>query len=273
MAGRKKKGEAEHENNERWLVTYADLITLLMVFFIIMYAMSTADKGKFEAMASALSAVLAGGQGITEGAMGTSVIEGLTPPGTGLEAGMSAEDQIGELQERVQEFLEQQAGEGASGLQGQQVTTQIGENILVIEQERGLVISFKDSLLFGSGSATLTPLARDVITAVGNSLIGVPNYIRVEGHTDNLPIHTSTYPSNWELSAARAANVLHLLQDRVGLPADRLSVIGYGEYRPLVVNSDNVSRAMNRRVDIVILKNKYDYVEPINLPVPTPVYN
>jgi chemotaxis protein MotB len=84
----------------------------------------------------------------------------------------------------------------------------------------------------------------------------------VEGHTDDLPINTGKFPSNWELSALRASNVVHVLCEDAGIPAERLSIIGYGEYRPLVANEDKISRAMNRRVDIVILKKKYDYFEP-----------
>ena len=108
----------------------------------------------------------------------------------------------------------------------------------------------------------MTPQARSIIRQVGEALKDLPNYIRVEGHTDNLPIHTARFPSNWELSVLRASNVVHVLHDEGGIPPDRLSIIGYGEYRPLVPNEDDLSRAMNRRVDIVILKQKYDYFEP-----------
>jgi chemotaxis protein MotB len=270
MARRKKRGEAEHENHERWLVTYADLITLLMVFFIVMYSMSQVDLAKFAAISDSLTAVLSGSQSIADGG-GPSLIDGSVQVTFPSEGEVSAQEQIKELRDRITEFLEEQEGESPSGVQGQQVVTRVGENIVVMEQERGLVISFKDSLLFASGSAVLTPLAQEIITSVGNSLIGIRNYIRIEGHTDNLPINTARYPSNWELSSARAANVLHLLQDRVGLPPDRLSIVGYGEHRPLVVNADDASRAMNRRVDIVILKIQYDYFEPINVPAPVPV--
>ncbi|NLT20743.1 MAG: OmpA family protein, partial [Syntrophomonadaceae bacterium] len=134
--------------------------------------------------------------------------------------------------------------------------------IMVYEQERGLVISFKDTLLFASGSDELTPEAYSIISQIGEALAKLPNYIRVEGHTDNLPINTARFPSNWELSVLRASGVVHVLNEGAGIPAEKLSVIGYGEFRPLVPNEDNQSRAMNRRVDIVILKKKYDYFEP-----------
>jgi chemotaxis protein MotB len=124
------------------------------------------------------------------------------------------------------------------------------------------VISFKDALLFPSGSDQLTSPAREIIAEVGKTLVSLPNYIRVEGHTDNLPINTSRFASNWELSVMRAATVVHVLSESARIPAERLAIIGYGEYRPLVPNENDTYRAMNRRVDIVILKKKYDYFEP-----------
>jgi flagellar motor protein MotB len=125
-----------------------------------------------------------------------------------------------------------------------------------------LVISIKDTLLFASGSDQLTPTAKGIISTLGTALVMIPNYIRVEGHTDNLAINTEKFPSNWELSALRASNVMHVLVNQCGISPERLSVVGYGEYRPLVPNADTVSQARNRRVDIVILKRQYDEVEP-----------
>ena len=272
MAGKRKKKPEEHENHERWLITYSDLITLLMVFFIVMYSMSQVDVAKYEAMAQSLSVVLGGGQSFLDG-QGPSVIENKAILEAEMQARLEDEAQIQELRSLIEEFIAKQENEATSGLQGQQIVTKLSENIVLMEQERGLVISFKDSLLFPSGSAQLSPLAQEIIIAVGQTLIDVENYIRVEGHTDNQPIRSSQYPSNWELSAARATNVVHLLQDKVNLEADRLSLVGYGEYRPLVENVDDASRRMNRRVDIVILKKKYDYFEPINLPMPVPADN
>jgi chemotaxis protein MotB len=133
----------------------------------------------------------------------------------------------------------------------------LADYITVSSQERGLVISLKDTLLFASGSDQLNPEARKIIKQLGNSLLAIPNHIRVEGHTDNLPIKNARIPSNWELSTLRATTVLHVLQGEVGIPPERLSVSGYGEYRPLASNDTPENRAKNRRVDIVILKQKY----------------
>lgn len=265
MAGsrRNKKKEAETESQDRWLVTYADLITLLMIFFVLMYTMSQVDAQKYAAVANSLSVVLTGQALSVLDTQGPSMVEGLSgqqiPEGAGETT--ANQGQLQEVKELIQEFIETQdvvTPEGESGNK----TTKLGEYIMVYEQERGLVISFKDTLLFNSGSDELTSGARSIIKQVGEALAELPNYIRVEGHTDDLPISTDRFPSNWELSVMRASNVVHVLQAEGGVPAENLSIIGYGEYRPLVPNEDSVSRAMNRRVDIVILKQKYDYFEP-----------
>lgn len=259
----KNNNEEKKENMDRWLVTYADLITLLMIFFVLMYTMSQVDVKKYKAVVNSISIVLTGQAISALDTQGPSLAEGLSgqqiPEGEGEIP--ANQGQLQEVKNLIQEFIETQDLELGSGETGGK-TTKLGEYIVVYEQERGLVISFKDTLLFASGSDELTPQARSIIRQVGEALKDLPNYIRVEGHTDNLPIHTARFPSNWELSVLRASNVVHVLQDEGGIPPDRLSIIGYGEYRPLVPNEDDLSRAMNRRVDIVILKQKYDYFEP-----------
>lgn len=265
MSRSKRKNKSGRESGqERWLVTYADLITLLMIFFVLMYTMSQVDAKKYAAVANSLSVVLTGQALSVLDTQGPSMIEGISgqliPEGPG--ASPENQGQLQEVEKLIKEFIAEEDLELASQGADQGTITKLSEHIIVYEQERGLVISFKDTLLFESGSADLTPRARRIITKVGSALVGLPNYIRVEGHTDNLPINTAKFPSNWELSALRSANVVHVLHESAGIPAERLSIIGYGEYRPLVPNDDNLSRAMNRRVDIVILKKKYDYFEP-----------
>ncbi|MGI6488893.1 MAG: OmpA/MotB family protein [Syntrophothermaceae bacterium] len=249
---RRKKtgGDGDGSGMERWLLTYSDLITLLMVFFVLMYTMSQVDAQKFEAVANALSEVLGGssvsiletsGPSVVEGRSGQIIREG---PGdtTSLQGNLEA------LEKQLHEYIK--STEGLAG------------NVLLMEQERGLVISIKDTLLFPKGSDVLSPGARDIILTVGESLQTLPNFIRVEGHTDNLPINTTKFPSNWELSVLRATNVVHVLSEEANIPEERLSASGYGEYRPLVPNDSELNRALNRRVDIVVLKQKYDYFEP-----------
>ena len=237
----KKESAAEGgPSMERWLLTYADMITLLMVFFVMMYTISTVNADKFRALAENLSMVLTGSPpaGIMEEGTNSTV-----PELTG-EA-----KHLADLQQALNEFIARE---------------ELGEQITVNLEERGLVVRFQTTVLFARGSADLTPEARRIIDRVGDRLNDLPNYIRVEGHTCDLPINTPQYPSNWELSTARATNVLQELISSCNISPERLSAIGYGEYRPRVPNINESSRQMNRRIDIVILRTKYDEVEPHN---------
>lgn len=243
---------------ERWLLSYSDFITLLMVFFILMYALSKVDVAKYNAIAESLSIVLTGDSLKTLETKGPSLSAGIT--GQELTAVLGSDPvsarQLEEVQKQIQEFINNDQLEDSGRATGQS-PDKLADYIEVMEQERGLVISIKDTLLFSSGSDELNPQARRIIKQLGKSLVKIPNYIRVEGHTDNLPINNAKFPSNWELSTLRASSVLHVLHGEVGIPPNRLSVIGYGEYRPLVENTNSANRSMNRRVDIVILKQKY----------------
>ncbi len=264
---RRKKAAEEEGNNERWLITYSDLITLLMVFFVLMYSMSQVDIAKYSAVANSLSLVLTGQSMSMMEAPGPSMAEGLSSSdqaaaAAAAAAAMANQAQMEEIEAIITKFIETRDSQISSSGSNDSETTRLSEQIIIYEQERGLVISFKDALLFGSGSSDLTPVAREIIKEVGKPLVGIPNYIRVEGHTDDLPINTSKFPSNWELSVMRATNVVHVLSEASGISADRLAAIGYGENRPLVINDSDKHRAMNRRVDLVILKKKYDYFEP-----------
>jgi len=263
MAGRRKKDKHGGEGEggmERWLISYADFITLLMVFFVVMYAMSKVDVNKYAAMASSLSSVLSGQTMTIMDSPGPAVVPGMS--GKELKEGQAQQQaELNEVKEQIEKFIKSEQFQASMKDTGQ-TSTKLSDYINIIEQERGLVISFKDALLFASGSDELTPQAGLIIRQVGMALGSIPNYIRVEGHTDNRPISTSKFPSNWELSVMRASNVLHILQRDCGIDPSRLSAVGYGEYRPLGPNDDSMGQAMNRRVDIVILKKKYDYFEP-----------
>lgn len=258
---RKKGGHSEEGSNERWLITYSDLITLLMIFFILMYTMSQVDAQKYAAVANSLSVVLTGQAMSVLDTQGPSLIEGLSGQDMPANQDSVEQGQLEEVKKLVSEFIQAKDQEAQQGTTNSQAI-KLSEHIIVYEQERGLVISFKDALLFPSGSDQLTAQAEGIIAEVGKTLVGLPNYIRVEGHTDNLPINTSRFASNWELSVMRSATVVHVLGETAKIPAERLAIIGYGENRPLVPNDSESYRAMNRRVDIVILKKKYDYFEP-----------
>ncbi|WP_338834043.1 Motility protein B [Moorella humiferrea] len=243
--------KVKHDNKERWLLTYSDLITLLMIFFVVMYSISSLNAQKMAALASSLAQAFLGApaSGIfPEGGL-PSLVAGTEPAmdsGTGLENNEELTELAG-VKANLERYITQE------GLQDQ---------ITLTNQERGLVVSMYDTILFPRGSAELTPEARALLRQIGRALAGLPNYLRIEGHTDNLPIHTNLYPSNWELSTARAISVVKVLINDAGINPERLSATGYGEYRPVAPNDGETNMAKNRRVDIVILKEAYNVTEP-----------
>jgi chemotaxis protein MotB len=236
MLRRRKKSE-DNENLDRWLLTYADLITLLLAFFVVMYSMSRIDNKKFGKVSDALNTILKGG---------TSVLrfqQDHEKSGHGIL-------KMGNLR-MVQQKIEDRF-------------KQIGkQEVLQTEiTERGLVVHILESALFDKGSADLKPKAMEVLDLIAEQLIGRPNHVRVEGHTDDTPIATSVYPSNWELSSSRATAVVRYYSENQGIAPDRISALGYGKFRPVAANNSIENRAMNRRVDIVILTMELTLTEP-----------
>lgn len=267
---RKREHEAEKENGERWLLTYADLITLLMIFFVVLYSMSKVDAQRFAAVAESLNKALGGGTPskieLAVSPAGPSLFQTGTPPGNGTDpnntahtkpetnentsqgTGVTEKMSIDAIKAKIDKFAKD------NGIQTTLVTT---------TEERGLVVSIQETLLFESGSADITAQARDILEKISTVLAAAPNQIKVEGHTDNLPIKTAMFPSNWELSVIRSTNVVHILQHD-GISPDRLSAAGYGEFRPIHSNDTDAGRGKNRRIDLLILRTKYDLTEPSN---------
>ncbi len=232
-----RKVEEKHENNERWLLTYSDLITLLMIFFVVMYATSNLNAEKYERMSNSFKGVFGGGEnivGIGGGSYSSSEEIGL------VEKAPNLLDELSNVKTEVDKLINESSLNSV-------MSTKV--------EERGLVISFTDRMFFESGKADTTEKMRAELADVSKILKGMSNYIRIEGHTDNIPIKNSQFESNWQLSAARAANVVEDLAD-LGIPPDRLSAIGYGEYKPIFSNDTEGGRSKNRRVDIVILNSK-----------------
>ncbi len=238
-------------NHERWLLTYSDLITLLMVFFVVMYALSSTNAKKFQAVALSLSRAMGGGGQSVMNEPGSSFVPGVTGSSLVKEIEMTMETEENRNLERIRKELQTYIDE--NGLNGK-----VNVNI----EERGVVLSFQDVALFPLGSAQLTSDAQNLIGSIGLILKKAPHYLRVEGHTDNLPINTSQFPSNWELSVARATSVVQELIE-LNLSPELLSAAGYGEFRPKVPNETADSRLQNRRVDIVVVKSKYETAEPM----------
>lgn len=215
----------------RWLLTYSDLITLLMVFFVVMYSMSMVDAQKFKALAGSLRASFFSGG-----------LSGTPGPGLGMGGGAIPLGETGDVLEDLgNEMAAATAGEGGEG------------TVSIYYGDRGLTISL-GAVLFTPGNAAISREAEAVLSKLSPYVGQVPNYVSVEGYTDDQPISTHDFPSNWELSARRATNVVHYFVDQQKIPASRFFIVGYGEYRPVVPNSTEANRAKNRRVDIVILK-------------------
>lgn len=233
---RRRHREEEHENVERWMVSYADFVTLLFCFFTAMYAISNVDTsklGKFvDSMRSAFNAEEKRGNAI-------SVIEGVQifiPADVDVES--NVKDILGTL-----------------------VTDSKGA-IDVKRDERGVVITVADKYFFESGLAGLKESSRDVLDKIASALLENPNMIRIEGHTDNIPIKNQTFPSNWELSSSRAINVVKYFIDNHNIKPERISAIGYAENKPVATNDAPEGRAKNRRVDIVLLSDSESKKEP-----------
>jgi chemotaxis protein MotB len=237
MKRRHRKDVHDDENLERWLLTYADLITLLLAFFVVMYSMSQVDAKRFGRIKEALNGVLRGGQSV------------LNKEHTDDKTGHGLLN-LGNLR-----LIQRHVEERFQGLKPQ-------EDIATEITERGLVIHVMESVLFREGSATLENRAIRVLDLIAETIKPLPNHIRIEGHTDDRPIKTSVYPSNWELSSARATQVVRYYTENGFVKPDRISALGYGSYRPVRLNNSIENRARNRRVDIVVLTMELSLKEP-----------
>jgi chemotaxis protein MotB len=236
MSRRGKRAEHGAEADERWVISYADLVTLLFGFFLLLYATADANVVKMEALSRGLAAAFH--VPIKDAPGGGSIFES----GTGIVPGNNDSSLI----ERDLEFIQQLVRERSieKGVLGQ---------IVVNREEDRIVIRLADNLIFPSASADIRPEALPLLGIVAEALVQLDNEVRVEGHTDNVPVGTEKYPSNWELSSARATAVLRYLAEGAGVEPSRLFAAGYGEHRPIGANLTPEGRALNRRADIVVL--------------------
>lgn len=230
---KRRKSEEEKENLERWLLTYADLITLLLAFFVMLYVFSKQDTRKYDAMTMQLKAIFSGGTGVVDegGRTGSQTIESAAEGPSDIEIRRELEKQIKGLAK-------------AEGLE---------DTISVITDERGIVIRIMDKAFYDTGKADLKENARETLDTIAPVIKGIPNEIRIEGHTDNVPISTYEFKSNWELSVRRATEVVKYLIENGGVLPERISAAGYAEYRPVAENDTDVNRALNRRIEIIVL--------------------
>lgn len=250
---RKKRQEEGPPGAPLWMATYGDMITLVLCFFILLFAFSSTDTAKWKMVVASLKGsigVLDGGetlnreelleQGLDPDSISDSILSSLDE---------SQREDIRELQEIIEQLREELYEEIAR------------EEIVVQLNERGILIRLQDTLLFDSGHATLRNEARLALNEVSNTLRDMDRYYRIEGHTDDVPSDPRTYATNWELSAARATNVLRYLVEAGGMDPYRMSGGVYGEYYPLVLNENAENRQKNRRVDIIVLRDDISYTE------------
>ena len=261
---RRSKRPAAHENHERWLVSYADFITLLFAFFVVMFASSQANKLKARQvsdsvrealehgeMSAAISVVLGRGKHEVEkrpvsADHMTSIEKPLPPPPPQPASKQSPADLT----------------KSAADLQKALAKELIAGKVEVRLDSRGLVISLREAAFFASGDDAVSPGSVPIVEKIAAAVRDLPNSIRLEGHTDSVPIHNSRFRNNWELSAARAIAMLELLRDRFGLDTGRLAVAGYAENAPVDTNETDEGRGHNRRVDLVVLSAEGEKAEP-----------
>jgi chemotaxis protein MotB len=257
MAKRKQRHE-EHPD-ERWLITYADVLTLMFVLFMVLFSISVVNTAKFDMLKETLQDAF--NSGLAQG--GDSVLEtnpGAPAPAVSTQMGQIA-PQVPTLQglppadatpEQVLESVQLQAAQ--MEIEKKLDDAGVSGNVSTSVNERGLAIRLEtDGVLFTPGSASLQASGTAIITPIARSLKALPNPVRVEGHTDSTPIATAVFPSNWELSGDRASAVVRTMI-AVGVPAGRLQATGFADTRPIGDNERAAGRAMNRRVEILVLR-------------------
>ncbi len=234
-----KKKHEEHENHERWLVSYADFITLLFAFFVVMYSISAVNEGKFRTVSESIKAALNPMYAPPVSPKPFQV--GESKPTTFQPSVHASREHV---IRRVQ-VLTQPLGQAVKVTLGSAAEQRVGE----------IVLTISDHVLFKPGEATLQPEALPFLRGLADVLVELDRHVKIEGHTDNVPIRTAQFPSNWELSAARSVMIVRVLSELYGVPPAHLAAIGYGETRPLTANLDPEQRARNRRVEVIILED------------------
>lgn len=258
-----KREPEKHANHERWLVSYADFITLLFAVFVVLYAMGQSDKKKVEEVMQAIQQSFGmATTGATAPKINViasqeiTVIPSLKPeikmspigrPRNGQAKARAEEKDFRQIKSAVEAYLVKQGAQS-------KVTLEI--------TRRGLIVSLKEAGFFNSGQANIKPEAYELINTIAEVMTQYNNPLRLEGHTDNVPINTSQFPSNWELSTARATQGLKYLIKNFDVDPNKISATGYAEFRPISDNTTSEGRAKNRRVDLVMLSGEAEHGEP-----------
>jgi chemotaxis protein MotB len=272
---RRRHKHEEHPNHEAWVIPYADLLTLLLALFVVLYAMSSVNTTKYRALAQAISSAFNGSRAVIQPVTPNSPQSSVpvptnkpapiprtplaqillpvltqhiatpnTTPGTPADQNKTKQSEEQQNLDRIRNQVERA------------LQPLIDKNLVVVRRTpTWLEIEIRTDILFPSGVATLSPSANQVLTSLGDILAPFANPLRVEGYTDDMPINTAVYPSNWELSAARAASVARLFAEH-GVEPERLGIVGWGQYRPAADNQSVEGRNKNRRVLVVVLSDK-----------------
>jgi chemotaxis protein MotB len=285
-----KRKRQDHVNHERWLVSYADFITLLFAFFVVLYASSQVDKRKAGRLALAIQvafqelgvfqtsstkipvkdddAMPFEKVQIVENINKDADLKQIVNPMKGVLSSAGQPQSLQEAQQAIQKALDPEI---------------LRREVTMSMRREGLVVSLKEMGFFDSGSATIRPSSLDAISRLAGVLKQRPENLRIEGHTDNIPIHTARFASNWELSTSRATELIQLLITNYGIPPGHLAAAGYGEFHPVASNDTSEGRAQNRRLDVVILapfpplaqskeNDKREFSAPANAPTPPVVH-
>lgn len=253
---RRRQGRFEDPSHDRWMMSYADFVTLLFAFFVVMYAISSVNEGKYRVLSDSLIRAFnpdprtlnpdPNAEPGTNGGNVTAIDPSLLAPVIRPIQMPLQQDSLPQTAWQM-EMLEQAAAKIEQGLHGL-----VARKIVSVDRrENSVAVDINSELLFAIGSSQLLPEAERILQRIGDVLKSRPYYIEVEGFTDNIPIRTEVFPSNWELSAARAASVVHLFTRR-GVPPERMVAVGYGQYRPKVSNDSEAGRRANRRVVVNI---------------------
>jgi len=258
-----KKEPEKHANHERWLVSYADFITLLFAVFVVLYAMSQTDKKKVEevmvSMQQSFGMAQSGSPSPSMNVLPSAqpnIVPAIKPEVGVLPGSKTAraraksradEKDFQQMKSSIEAYLYKQGAQN-------KVTLSI--------TRRGLIVSLKEAGFFDSGQAVVKPSSYGLINTIAEAMTQYNNPLRLEGHTDNVPISSSQFPSNWELSTARAVNGLKYLITNFDVDPDKISATGYGEFRPVADNATPEGRSRNRRVDLVMLSAEGERGEP-----------
>ncbi len=235
---RRKRKPVDHVNHERWLISYADFITLLFAFFVVMFAASVTNKEKARSVSAAVEQALSGGMSARD-TRSHPKNEKSAPAGG-----------VSDLSSSLQVLRKQLAAEITSG------------KMKLSLQERGLVVTLSEDGFFEQGKDIIQPATYAAFQKVAAAIQKLPNAVRLEGHTDSVPIHNSRFRNNWDLSTSRALAILSLLEETYSIDRTRLSAAGYADTVPLESNETEPGRAHNRRVDLVILSTSASASEP-----------